>query len=48
VSEIEDTNEVIGLKWFARAEVRERIARNEILDGLSLTALCWAMARGEI
>ena len=48
VGEIEDTNEVIGLKWFSRDEVREMIARNEILDGLSLTARCWAMVRGEI
>jgi len=46
--EIEDTNEVMGLKWFSREEVRGMIARNEILDGLSLTALCWAMAREEI
>jgi 8-oxo-dGTP pyrophosphatase MutT (NUDIX family) len=46
--EIEDTNEVMGLKWFSSAEVRTLIARNEILDGLSLTALCWAMVRGEI
>jgi 8-oxo-dGTP pyrophosphatase MutT (NUDIX family) len=46
--EIQDTNEVTGLKWFAPAEVRAMIARNEILDGLSLTGLCWAMALGEI
>ena len=46
--EIEDTNEVLGLKWFSCEEVRALIARNEILDGLSLTALCWAMVRGEI
>ncbi len=46
--EIEDTNEVMGLKWFSRDEVRELIARNEILDGLSLTALCWAMVVGEV
>lgn len=44
--EIEDTNEVMGLKWFSRDEVRAMIARNEILDGLSLTALCWAMVLG--
>jgi len=46
--EIEDTNEVMGLKWFSPDEVRALIARNEILDGLSLTGLCWAMVRGEI
>ena len=48
VDEIQDTNEVIGLRWFTPPEVRAMIARNEILDGLSLTGLCWAMARGEI
>ncbi len=46
--EIEDTNEVMGLRWFAPSEVRAQVERNEILDGLSLTALCWAIARGEI
>jgi 8-oxo-dGTP pyrophosphatase MutT (NUDIX family) len=48
VSEIEDTNEVMGLCWFTGAQVRELIARNEILDGLSLTGLCWAMVLGEL
>jgi 8-oxo-dGTP pyrophosphatase MutT (NUDIX family) len=46
--EIEDTNEVMGLKWFSREDVKTMIARNEILDGLSLTGLCWAMVLGEI
>ncbi len=46
--EIEDKNEVMGLKWFSRDEVHELIERNEILDGLSLTGLCWAIAVGEI
>lgn len=45
--EIEDKNEVMGLKWFSRDEVKGMIARNENLDGLSLTALCWAMVLGE-
>jgi len=48
VSEIQDTNEVIGVRWFSPAEVRELIAQNKILDGLSLTGLCWAIVRGEI
>ena len=48
VGEIEDTNEVMGLRWYTPDEVRGLIARNEILDGLSLTALCWAMTCGEI
>ena len=47
VGEIQDTNEVIGLRWFTPQEVRDLIARNEILDGLSLTGLCWAIVRGE-
>ncbi len=46
--EIEDTNEVMGLKWFSRDEVKAMIERNEILDGLSLTALCWVMVLGEV
>ncbi len=44
--EIQDTNEVIGLRWFAPDEIRGMIARNEIRNGLTLTALGWAMARG--
>ncbi len=39
--EIEDTNEVLGLRWFTREQVRELLAQNEILDGLSLTGLLW-------
>ncbi len=46
--EIEDTNEVMGLNWFTPLQVRELIARNEILDGLSLTGLCWAIMQNEI
>ena len=48
VGEIQDTNEVMGLRWFTRQEVRGMIARNEILDGLSLTGLSWAFTLGEI
>lgn len=47
VGEIEDTNEVMGLRWFSPSEVRDLIAQNIILDGLSLTGLCWAIVRGE-
>ncbi len=43
--EIEDTNEVMGAKWFAPDQVRALIARNEILDGLSLTGLLWYFFR---
>ncbi len=48
MGEIEDTNEVSGLRWFTPQEVRALIAKNDILDGLSLTALCWAITQGEI
>ncbi len=48
VGAIEDTNEVMGLRWFTVTEVRALIARNEILDGLSLTGLCWAITVGEL
>lgn len=47
VGDIEDTNEVIAVRWFASADVRALIQRNEILDGLSLTGLSWAIVRGE-
>ncbi len=47
VRDIEDTNEVLGVRAFMPAEVRGMIARNEIHDGLSLTALCWAITQGE-
>jgi len=46
--EIEDKNEVMGLHWFTPNQVREMIVRNEFLDGLTLTSLCWAIVRGEI
>ncbi len=39
--EIEDTNEVLGLRWFTREQVQALIAQNHILDGLSLTGLLW-------
>jgi hypothetical protein len=39
---------VIGVRWFTLNEVRDLIARNEILDGLSLTGLLWAIALNEI
>ncbi|MBI5563681.1 MAG: hypothetical protein HY870_02225, partial [Chloroflexi bacterium] len=38
-----DQNETLGLRWFTLDEVREMIARNEILDGLTLATICWAM-----
>jgi 8-oxo-dGTP pyrophosphatase MutT (NUDIX family) len=38
-----DTNEIMDRRWFSPAEVRQLIVHNSILDGLSLTALLWAM-----
>lgn len=48
VGEIEDTNEVIRLGWFTPEEVRGLVSRDAILDGLSLTSLCWAMTIGKV
>lgn len=48
VGEIQDTNEVMGWRWFTPPEVRGLIERNKVLDGLSLTGLCWAIVRGEV
>jgi ADP-ribose pyrophosphatase len=42
-SEPLDQNETLGLRWFTLNEVREMIAHNEILDGLTLATMCWAM-----
>ncbi len=38
-----DRNEVEGVRWFAVEEVRRMIYANRIPDGLSLTALLWAL-----
>lgn len=43
-----DVNETLGLKWFAPSEIRDLIIQNAILDGLSLTTLCWALLAREI
>ncbi|HLF26763.1 MAG TPA: NUDIX hydrolase [Anaerolineae bacterium] len=43
-----DANETLGLRWFSREEVRGLIVRNEIPDGLSLTALCWGFIAGAL
>lgn len=48
VGEIEDTNEVIGWRWFTPRAVRGLIAQNKISDGLSLTGLLWAIVQNEI
>jgi ADP-ribose pyrophosphatase len=43
-----DMNEVVALRWFAVHELRQLIVRNAVLDGLTLTALLWAMQMGVI
>jgi 8-oxo-dGDP phosphatase len=42
-SEPLDRNETLGLRWFTPAEIRRLVVRNAIPDGLSLTALAWAL-----
>lgn len=41
ISAIQDTNEVDDARWFAPDEARGMMARNEILDGMSVTGLLW-------
>ena len=43
-----DVNETLGLNWFEPRQARDLILRNEIPDGLSLTALCWGFVAGVI
>lgn len=43
VADVADTNETIGCRWFSADEVRGMLARNEIRDGFSITALLWAL-----
>lgn len=47
-SEPLDANETLGLRFFAPGEARDLIVRNQIPDGLSLTALCWGLIAGAI
>jgi ADP-ribose pyrophosphatase len=42
-----DTNEVAGIRWFSRDEIREMILKNEIQEGMTLTGLLWVMFREE-
>jgi 8-oxo-dGDP phosphatase len=43
-----DPGESERVDWLAPDEVRELIAKGEITDGLSLTALLWALATGAL
>lgn len=42
---ITDTNEVLRAKWFEAAEVWSMLRENQVVDGLSMTALLWYLAR---
>ena len=41
-------DEIARVQWFPAAEVRRMAVAGEIVDGLSLTALLWAMAAGRV
>ena len=41
-----DWSESQRIEWVGVDEVRAAIAAGEVLDGMSLTALCWALAFG--
>jgi 8-oxo-dGTP pyrophosphatase MutT (NUDIX family) len=43
-----DFGEAERIEWRSAAEVREHVARNEVADGLSLTALLYALAYDRI
>jgi ADP-ribose pyrophosphatase len=43
-----DRNETLELRWFSVPEIRQLVHANVIYDGLSLTALCWAITLGVI
>lgn len=43
-----DADEIARVQWFPATEVRRMAVAGEIVDGLSLTALLWAMAAGRV
>ena len=43
-----DPNEIEQVGWFERAEIRRMIRNNELKDGLTLTALLWAMQEDQL
>lgn len=45
VGPITDTNEVLRAQWFDADSLWAMLDRNQILDGLSITALMWYFAR---
>ena len=45
IGELTDTNEVLRTSWFSPDEVWDMIARSQLRDGLTLTALLWYFAK---
>ena len=45
IGAITDTNEVLRAQWFDPENVWSMLEQNQILDGLSITALMWYFAR---
>lgn len=43
-----DLDEIGRVEWIAAAEVRRMVLAGEIQDGMSVTALLWAMAAGRL
>jgi 8-oxo-dGTP pyrophosphatase MutT (NUDIX family) len=48
VGEPTDWSESERVEWVPVVRVRDAIAAGEVLDGMSLTGLCWAMAFGHL
>lgn len=48
VREVPDPREVMSTRWFKKAEVLSMIAKNEIVDGLSLTPLLLLLLHEEL
>jgi 8-oxo-dGTP pyrophosphatase MutT (NUDIX family) len=43
-----DRNEIGDVRWFPADEVRRMAVAGEIVDGMSLSAILWAMAAGRL
>jgi 8-oxo-dGTP pyrophosphatase MutT (NUDIX family) len=48
VGEPTDPSEAERVEWLALDDVRRMVAAGEVNDGLSLTALLWALVHGEL
>jgi 8-oxo-dGTP pyrophosphatase MutT (NUDIX family) len=45
IGELTDTNEVLRTSWFDLDDIWDMIARGQLRDGLTLTALLWYFAK---